>query len=304
MKALGVPVGSQMAGNLLQSICGTSEHIPVCSDDVDRPNCFSPEENLVDLMSSSYCGSTSYWSNPQCSHLHHVFAYKSWGKWQGLKVENETDYGVSWVESRHSRRDPGDPAFFALCAYIVPTTTTTTTTTSTTVTTTTMTTTTVTTTITTTTTTETTTPTSISEEEMVDFLSPRVECPLGQSEEHEETGEKKSETNLPAIDLFLNPVRARELTQIQSWVEEMAESNTLTEVAPILLTQDLRWISFWLAGWILPEFWQIKCMSTFFVIKAVRQCRKTFGRAFGQDLLISQSFFRKGSYFGLDHLNI
>ena len=233
MKALGVPVGSEMTGNLLQSICGTSELRPVCSDDVDRPNCFSPEENLVDLMSSSYCGSTSYWSKPDCSDLHHVFAYKSWSKWQGLKVENQTDYGVSWVESRHSRMDPGDPAFFALCAYIVPTITTTTTTTSTTVTTTTMTSITVTTTTTTTTTTATTTPSSISMEEMVDFLSPRVECPLGQSEEHDRIGEKKAETNLPAIDLLLNPARAGELEQIQSWVEERAVSITLTEVAPI-----------------------------------------------------------------------
>ena len=240
MKAVGVPVGSQMTGNLLQSTCGTSELLPVCFDDVVNPNCFSPDEKLIDLMSSSNCGSTSYWSNPQCSHLHHVFAYKGDGDevGQGLKVENVTDESVSWVESPETRRDPGDPAFFTLCAYILPTTTTTTTTTSATVTTrtlttTTLTTTTMTTTTTTTTTTATTTPSSISMEEMVDFLSPRVECPLGQSEEHDQIGEKKAETNLPAIDLLLNPARARELEQIQSWVEERAVSITLTEVAPI-----------------------------------------------------------------------
>ena len=66
----------------------------------------------------------------------------------------------------------------------------------------------------------------------MDFLSPRVECPLGHAEEHEETGMKKAETNLPAIDLLLNPARAAELDQIQSWVEERAETITLTKVAP------------------------------------------------------------------------
>ena len=60
-----------------------------------------------------------------------------------------------------------------------------------------------------------------------------IECPLGQSEEHEQTGETIAKNNLPAIDLLLNPARAGELEQIQSWVEERAESITLTEVAPI-----------------------------------------------------------------------
>ena len=79
-------------------------------------------------------------------------------------------------------------------------------------------------------TTTTTTPSSISMEEMVDFLSPEVECPLGEKEEHEQTGENIAKNNLPAIDLLLNPARARELDQMQQWVEERAESNTLTEV--------------------------------------------------------------------------
>ena len=228
LKALGVPVGSRMTGSFLQSTCSTSDLVPLCFDDVDNANCFSPGEKLNDLLTSSNCGSTSYWSNPEmCSHLHIVFAYKGdQGELgQGLKIKNETDDRVSWVEYPHHMRDPGDPAFFALCAYILPTTTTTTTTTSTTVTTTTVTTTT-----TTTITTTTTTPSSISMVEMVDFLSPSVECPLGQSEEHKETGETTSKTNLPAIDLLLNPARAIELSQIQRWVEERAENISLTEV--------------------------------------------------------------------------
>ena len=71
-------------------------------------------------------------------------------------------------------------------------------------------------------------------EEMIDFLSPTMECPLVQSEEHIGTGETTSKTNLPAIDLLLNPARATELSQMQRWVEERAENITLTEVVPIL----------------------------------------------------------------------
>ena len=137
-----------------------------------------------------------------------------------MKVENKTDDRVSWVEVPDKVRNPGDPAHFALCAYILPTTTTTTTTTSTTSTTTTTTTTTIT----------TTTPSSISMGEMVDFLSPRVECPLVEKEEQEQTGETLAKNNMPAIDLLLNPARAGELDQMQKWVEERAENITLTEV--------------------------------------------------------------------------
>ena len=57
---------------------------------------------------------------------------------------------------------------------------------------------------------------------------------MGQSEEHEETGETTSKTKLPAIDLLLNPSRATELSQMQRWVEERAENITLTEVVLIL----------------------------------------------------------------------
>ena len=60
-----------------------------------------------------------------------------------------------------------------------------------------------------------------------------MECPL-ESEEHEQTGDTTSTTNLPAIDLLLNPGRATELSQVQRWVEERAENITLTEVVLIL----------------------------------------------------------------------
>ena len=119
-----------MNGNLLQSVCSSSQLLPVCFDNVDNANCFSPDEQLIDLMAASNCGSNNYWSNSKCSLLQHVFSYKGDGEYagQGLKVRNETDKIVSWEQSSEIPRGPNQ-AFYALCAYILPTTTTTTTTT-------------------------------------------------------------------------------------------------------------------------------------------------------------------------------
>ena len=222
LRAFGVPPGSPMTGSLLESTCSTSELQPVCFDDVANEKCFSPDTNLIDLLANSTCGSTNYWSDSKChSSLQYVFAYKGEGDQvgQGLKAENNTLGGVNWVKNSQTQGSTGK-AVFALCAYIVPPTTTTTTTTTTTVITTT----------TRTTTTTTTTPSSISHDEMEEFLSPTFDCPLEQSEENGETGATTATKTLPAIDLLLNPKRKTELDQLQRWVEENAENVTLTEV--------------------------------------------------------------------------
>ena len=49
----------------------------------------------------------------------------------------------------------------------------------------------------------------------------------------------------------------------------------------------------------MPAFWQIKCVSSFFVVIAFRHCRRIFGPACGQDLLISQ-YYRLSIIFGQD----
>ena len=218
LRAFGVPPGSPMTGSLLESTCSTSELQPVCFDNVANEKCFSPDKNLIDLLAKSNCGLTNYWSDSKCHPLQYVFAYKGEGDQvgQGLKAENNTLGGVNWVKNSQIQGNTGK-AVFALCAYIVPPTTTTTTTTTTTV-------------ITTTTTTTTTTPSSISYDEMEEFLAPTFDCPLEQSEENDETGATTTANTLPAIDLLLNPKRKTELDQLQRWVEENAENVTLTEV--------------------------------------------------------------------------
>ena len=218
LRAFGLPPGSPMTGSLLESTCSTSELQPVCFDDVANEKCFSPDKNLIDLLANSNCGSTNYWSDSKCHSLQYVFAYKGEGDQvgQGLKAENNTLGGVNWVKNSQIQGNTGK-AVFALCAFIVPPTTTTTTTTTTTV-------------ITTTTTTTTTTPSSISYDEMEEFLAPTFDCPLEQSEENDKTGATTTTNTLPAIDLLLNPERKTELDQLQRWVDENAENVTLTEV--------------------------------------------------------------------------
>ena len=182
--------------------------IPLCAQDAPGEECFLQDLPVKAVMQASACGPAKFWANEDCLFMNYVFAYRKDKKAKVLKAENSTDTQdeISWqnvVEDVGLSGQDGKN-FYALCQHVLPTTTTTTTTT-------------------------TEAPTTLSREEMEQYLT-KTECPLTQNAGH--TTDLGSETNsgLPQIDVFLNPKRKGELDELMLWVEKNEENLTYTQV--------------------------------------------------------------------------
>ena len=67
----------------------------------------------------------------------------------------------------------------------------------------------------------------LSKNDLEKFLS-KTECPKSNSQQSQD--EAEAQDQLPVIDLFLNPKRKGELSQLQQLVEEKEAAVTYTEV--------------------------------------------------------------------------
>ena len=184
--------------------------IPLCAQDSAGEECFSAGESTQAIMQASKCGSNSFWANEDCFFLNYVFAYRKDkdSEVEVLKVENSTDEpsGISWENTAENVGPSGQKGknFYALCQHVLPTTTTTTTTT-------------------------TEAPTTLSREEMEQYLT-KTECPLTQNAGHATDLGSETNSGLPQIDVFLNPKRKGELDELMLWVEKNEENLTYTQV--------------------------------------------------------------------------
>ena len=208
VKALGVKAGLDMTSSTVLSTCNEAGMIPLCAQDAPGEECFLPEIPLKAVMQASNCGPTNFWANADCFFMNYVFAYRKDKKAKVLKAENSTDKPdrISWQIPTESVGLSGQEGknFYALCQYVIPTTTTTTTTT-------------------------TEAPTTLSREEMEQYLT-KTECPLTQNTRHPTDSSLDTENGLPQIDIFLNPERKKELDELKLWVEKNEENLTYTEV--------------------------------------------------------------------------
>ena len=197
-----------MTNDTVLSTCNEAGMIPLCAQNIhiSRKECFKiPGVSLIALMEASYCGPTNFWKNADCFFLNYVIAYQ---KDKLLKAENSTDKTdeISWQIRNENVRLSGQDGknFYALCQYVIPTTTTTTTTTE--------------------------APTTLSREEIEEYLT-KTECPLTEKNiGHTTDLSSETKLGLPQIDLFLNPERKEELEELKLWVEKNEENLTYTEV--------------------------------------------------------------------------
>ena len=197
-----------MTSSTVLSTCNEAGMIPLCAQDAPGEECFLPELPVTAVMQASACGPTKFWANADCVFMNYVFAYRKDNKSKVLKAENSTDKPdeISWQNTVENVGLSGQDGknFYALCQYVLPTTTTTTTTT-------------------------TETPKTLSREEMEQYLT-KTECPMTQNAGHTPDSGSETKNGLPQIDLFLNPKRKGELDELMLWVEKNEENLTYTEV--------------------------------------------------------------------------
>ena len=209
VKALGVRAGLEMTSSAVQSTCNEAGMVPLCAQEAPGEECFLPELPFKAIMQASACSSTKLWANAECFLMNYVFAYRKDKRAKVLKAENSTENPdeISWENISENVGLSGQDGknFYALCQYVLPTTTTTTTTT-------------------------TETPKTLSRDEMEEYLI-KTECPLTQSAGHTtDSGSETKNGHRPEIDIFLNPERTEELDELKLWVEKNEGNLTYTEV--------------------------------------------------------------------------
>ena len=208
VKALGVLPGLEMTSATLLSTCTDGGMIPVCALDSPSEDCFEPPNGIRPFMEDSECGSKKFWATPACLFLDYVFAYRKDGVPKIVRPDNSTDNPdhILWQNVGRSVGLSGQKGknFYALCQYVLPTTTTTTTTT-------------------------TEAPTTLSSQEMEQFLT-NSECPLTQTAGSQTDSSNEPKLGLPHIDLYLNPGRKGELEELKAWIERNEANLTYSEV--------------------------------------------------------------------------
>ena len=182
--------------------------IPVCALDSPSEDCFEPPNGIRPFMEDSECGSTKFWATPACFFLDYVFAYRKDRVPKIVKADNSTDNPdhILWQNVGGSVGLSGQKGknFYALCQYVLPTTTTTTTTT-------------------------TEAPTTLSSQEMEQYLT-NSECPLAETAGSQTDSKTETKKGLPQIDLYLNPDRQEELDDLKAWIERNEANLTYSEV--------------------------------------------------------------------------
>ena len=192
-----------MSSATVLSTCEEAGMVPLCAENSQQQECFSPGESIEKVMDASLCAPANFSVNPDCFPLDYVFAYGDGGQAEVLKADNSTGEVVWRKTAVEGLSGQIGKNFYALCQDLIPTTTTTTTTT-------------------------TMAPTTLSREGVKQHLT-RTECPLIQQTENHDS-DSETQDGLPEIDLFLNPGRKGELEELELWVEKNEENMTYTEV--------------------------------------------------------------------------